>query len=490
MEFNLEAQTWKVIAPLVADRAGFGSLYEVVSETGETAVAKVVPRAPGAQRELLMGDSVGAARFRTVIPIIDTGESDDSWILVMPRAERSLAQHLENSGGALPLNEVIQILKDIAGGLAEINGEIVHRDLKPANVLLHEGVWKLADFGIARYHDAATADSTRRSNFTPSYAAPEQWNSRRATSATDVYAFGVIAYELLEGTRPFKGPSVEDLREQHLTATAPELASGTAKLRILIEECLYKAPNVRPQPKALLARIESAEKASERSGASKLAAVSHEQVRERSREQAAIAAHRELQDQREREFAIASQSLERIASQVRAEIEDNAPTAVFDRIVGNAAPLLSVSLGNASLVFKRAELIEHWDQPFTVLACSSIELQFGGGNWTGRSHSLWFCDAHEQGSFAWFELAFMESPFRSGESRVEPFARHPFAAQVAFQNVTGAMQVAWPVTEIDRAEPDEFIQRWLGWLADAAAGKLHRPWNMPEGKSHDTWRRQ
>lgn len=489
MGMKLENRCWDVLGPLQGDRAGFGRLLEVRSQDGLDGVAKVVAKVPGAKRELLVGDSIAAAQYRNVIPVIDTGEFEDNWVLVMPRADYSLAQYLERLESALPIDEAMQILKDIATALAEINGTIVHRDLKPANVLFHEGVWKLADFGIARYGEASTAASTRRSSFTPAYAAPEQWESIHATSAADVYAFGVVAFELLTGACPFTG-SVEDLREQHLKSVAPELTVGTARVRILIEECLYKDPDLRPKPRAVLARLAGAETASEAGGAAKLAEFSQRRARELSQEQARLAEYRDQQARNQLKFDTAASALDVLARRLRAGIEDNAPAASFENIVGNNAPLFRVELGDATLTFDRARPIDNWDEPFRVFAYAHIEVTFGGlrSSWLGRSHSLWFGDPHEPGRFGWYELAFMESPLLNRSPQVEPFARSPYESQTAFQNVVGGMQLAWPVVEVDRAEPDEFLQRWLGWFADAANGTLRAPSTMPERETNDSWR--
>ena len=134
----------------------------------------------------------------------------------MPWAEKSLRQHIEEAGGKLGFNDTVAVLLDIAQGLAELGNEIVHRDIKPENILLYESHWCLTDFGIARYAEATTAPDTHKFSMTPPYAAPEQWREERATYATDVYAFEVMAYELLQGRRPFPGPEKSDFREQHL----------------------------------------------------------------------------------------------------------------------------------------------------------------------------------------------------------------------------------------------------------------------------------
>ena len=142
---------------------------------------------------LLFVDLEGA---RHVIPVLDSGEDTEHYVLVMARAETSLQAHLRQRG-ALPEAEVVDILRDIATALEDFDGRVVHRDLKPENVLYLNGEWCLADFGISRYAEASTAEDTRKFAMTPQYAAPEQWRWEHATSAADVYAFGVMAYELL-----------------------------------------------------------------------------------------------------------------------------------------------------------------------------------------------------------------------------------------------------------------------------------------------------
>jgi serine/threonine protein kinase len=134
----------------------------------------------------------------------------------MPRADKSLREHLDKSGGVLNLSDAIEVLQDICDALVDLDGEVVHRDLKPENILRLNGQWCLADFGISRYAEATTAPDTQKFAFSPPYAAPERWRSERATAATDVYAVGVMAYEMLAGNRPFPGPTTELFRDQHL----------------------------------------------------------------------------------------------------------------------------------------------------------------------------------------------------------------------------------------------------------------------------------
>lgn len=206
VEFN---RRWEIGAQLGA--GGFGRVFVATGDDGTVAAAKFVPKARGAERELLF---VQLDNVRNVVPVIDYGETSDAWVLVMPRADRSLRDELTDAGGRLSLDRTLAVLRDVATALADMDRRVVHRDLKPENILLLHGAWRLADFGISRYAEASTASDTRKFAMSPPYAAPERWRAERATIATDVYALGVIAVELLTGPRPFPGPSLEDYHEQ------------------------------------------------------------------------------------------------------------------------------------------------------------------------------------------------------------------------------------------------------------------------------------
>jgi len=231
-------------------QGGFGKIYAARGEQDEPAVVKLIPKAPGASRELLF-ESI--ASHPNIIPIWDTGERESFYVLVMPRAEKSLRQHLLEAGGKLTLQESLAILIDVAEALAGgLERDVVHRDLKPENILFYQDHWCLADFGIARYAEATTAPDTRKHSFTYPYAAPEQWRHERATPQTDVYAFGVTAFELFQGRRPFSGPSSSDYQEQHLMQMPPSLGDCPPRVAALVTECLIKAQPARPMPANIL----------------------------------------------------------------------------------------------------------------------------------------------------------------------------------------------------------------------------------------------
>ncbi|EJZ04246.1 Serine/threonine protein kinase [Mycolicibacterium vaccae ATCC 25954] len=490
-----------MLNPLNADGGGFGTLYEVTDAQHNIAVAKLVMKEPGAERELLIGAANEAAKHRNVVPLLDDGEHDNNWVMVMPRADRSLAQHLNDSGGSLSVEETLVVLTDIATALSDINGSLVHRDLKPQNVLLLNGTWSLADFGISRYAEASTSPDTRKYSLTAQYAAPEQWRLEHAGAAADVYAFGVVGYRLLAGHLPFPGP---DFRTQHLGSAPPDLTVGSTRLRDLIEECLYKVPETRPTPTAILKRLgKIAGGAPASTGLEKLAQANRVQVQRRSAEDAQRSAEQEHQLWLQRLQETGASAFKRVMEELTEAISDYAPTAnllygkgssatSFDKQA--AGKLFIADLNDAQLGLdipapspSRADTL-----PFTVVSESVISLTLPGSQngWRGRSHSLWFCDINEKDRFAWYELAFMQSTLGGGAGthQIEPFGLSAPEAHEAFNPLRlASMQLAWGWDELDRSDLSEFVGRWLGWFGDAAQNQLQRPLMMPE---RPTQRRQ
>ncbi len=489
MQMQLDGGTWVIGSRLADGEGGFGQVFDVVNAEGVAAVAKLVPKDPGAERELLFGDSLAAAEYRNVVPVLDKGEHLDHWVLVMPKADRSLARHLAQLSGPLQVAEAVEVLTDIVTALADLDGHVVHRDLKPANVLLLSGTWCLADFGIARYAEDATVTNTRKFNLSPPYAAPEQWRLERASNATDMYAFGVMAYEILSGERPFLGP---DFRSQHLNDPAPTLTSGTLALRALIEECLWKPPAMRPTAANALQRLANATRVPATGGESRLAQVNQAESERLAHDHAAASHGQETERQRTEMFGIATATFASIVTPLRAAIEAHAPLAEFEPMRSGSNMMFVAHLQAGKLGVSVPFRVGEWQGPFDVLAHAQITVLRSGRDTTGyegRSHSMWFCDAREAGRYGWYELAFMESPFSRAQPAVEPDARTPDEAAIAFGGVTGSMQLAWPPTEIDRTDPADFVDRWTGWFADAAEGRLQRPSAMPERPTAGSWRR-
>jgi serine/threonine-protein kinase len=476
-------RNWEVGEQIGA--GGFGTVREA-SGNGVQAVAKFVPQEPGADRELLFVD---LPTTRNVVPIIDSGEHQGFWVLIMPRAAMNLREFVEREGPALQPERACEVLSDVAAALADLASTVVHRDLKPENILLLDGHWCLADFGIARYAEATTATETQKHAMSAPYAAPERWRNEHATAAVDVYAVGVLGYEILAGARPFLGPGREDLREQHLHHSPAPLEHVDARLAALVEECLIKAPGARPSAANLLVRLENAAKP-QAAGLAKLQEANRIQVN-RNAETARRASLAETEAERRGElFTAASQTLEPIAEALLTTIQSGASAATRKQD--------GVRLGSARLQMFGAEKSPSGASgagkriPFDVIAHSTVAIAMPQDTYgyEGRSHSLWFCDAVVTGEYGWFETAFMPSPLTGNRMNREPFAVDPGDAPAgeALGPGMGAYQLDWPFTRLEEENLEEFIDRWTGWLADAAGGQLHHPGSMPERPTQGSWR--
>lgn len=470
---------------------GFGQVYTARSADGQAAVIKLVPKAPGADRELLFVD---LASVRNVVPIIDYGETVDSWVLAMPRAEKPLRQHLKDVGRPLNAQEVAEVLTDIAATLTDLDGRVVHRDLKPENVLLLDGHWCLADFGISRYVEATTAPDTQKYALSPPYAAPERWRNERATTAADIYALGVMAYEMLSGSLPFTGSDIHEFREHHLHSDPVHLSSAPAPLAALIEECLYKSPEARPSPSNVLARLAKIAQAAPAEGLARLEEANRAEAVRRGEFGRRESESRSEEERRASLFEAASKSLGRISDSVREAIEKAAPAA---KVMSSRGGGWNARLNQAELTFTAvaktgSSAWGKWEPPsFDVIAHAAIGIHIppNRDQYEGRVHSLWFCDAQEAGRYKWFETAFMVSPLIAKRGRQDPFALNPGEESAkAVWNGIAEWQVAWPFTPLTIGDLDEFINRWAGWFADAAEGGIRHPSTMPERSPGGSWR--
>jgi serine/threonine-protein kinase len=250
-----------------AGRGGMAVVYRARDLRTDRVVALKVLRATAS--------AGGAARFRReitlaaglahphILPVLDSGECDGRLWYTMPLVGGESLGDLTRREGALPIARVIQILREIAEALGWAHGHgVVHRDLKPDNVLLEDGRAIVADFGVAKALVTATsgafaarADDIRTATGvgvgTPTYMAPEQAAGEKSVDhRADLYALGVIAYELLAGAPPFTGPSRQTLITALLTERPRPLSAHRrdvpAALEALVMRLLAKQAADRP----------------------------------------------------------------------------------------------------------------------------------------------------------------------------------------------------------------------------------------------------
>jgi len=162
----------------------------------------------------------------------------------------TLQSILKKRKGPLPLGEVLVYLKSLCAalGYAHANG-VVHCDVKPGNVMVdHGGRVYLTDFGIVRHSESTTTMGTAG---TPAYMAPEQIRGKPVSPATDIYALGVLLYEMLVGQRPFRGDEVgaekggsttnERIRYGHLYLNPPDPRNFNPALSACLVDAIFKA---------------------------------------------------------------------------------------------------------------------------------------------------------------------------------------------------------------------------------------------------------
>jgi serine/threonine-protein kinase len=171
--------------------------------------------------------SVARLKDPGLVAVYDQGLDARHPFLVMELVEGGTLRELLSERGPMPPHAVAAVLRPVLGGLAAAHGAgLVHRDVKPENVLISDqGDVKIVDFGLVRAVAAAGITSTSVILGTAAYLSPEQVRDGNASPRSDVYAAGIVAYELLTGQTPFSGDSALSIAYQRLDTDVP--APGT-----------------------------------------------------------------------------------------------------------------------------------------------------------------------------------------------------------------------------------------------------------------------
>jgi serine/threonine protein kinase len=232
-------------------KGGMGEVYRARDTRLGRDVAVKISREQFNERFEREARAIASLNHPNICSLYDVGPN----YLVMEYVEG------ESPEGPLPLEEALAIARQIAEALSEAHDKgIVHRDLKPANIKIKpDGTVKVLDFGLAKIGAGPVASSSEDSPTismaatqagvilgTAAYMAPEQARGKRVDSRADIWAFGVVLYELITGQRLFKG---EDLTETLASVVKehPDLSAVPARVRRLLETCLQKDPKQRLQ---------------------------------------------------------------------------------------------------------------------------------------------------------------------------------------------------------------------------------------------------
>jgi serine/threonine-protein kinase len=243
---------------------GMSRVFVATDQTlGRQVVVKVLPpeMVAGVSIERFKREIQLAARLQHphIVPLLSAGEIDGLPYFTMPYVVGETLRVRLARHGELPVAEAMRVLREIASALdyAHEHG-VVHRDIKPDNVLLSRGSAMVTDFGVAKALSSSSnaehggVTSLGIALGTPAYMAPEQATADPSVDhRADIYAFGVLAYEMLTGQAPFSGRTPQGMLAAHVTETPEPIqkrrASLPPALSALVMQCLEKRPADRPQ---------------------------------------------------------------------------------------------------------------------------------------------------------------------------------------------------------------------------------------------------
>ncbi len=227
------------------DRGGFGEVYYALSDAGKEVALKLLQDNLDVElRGVRQCLNLAHPNLVTIFDIRQDSDGDH-WIIMEYLPGRTLEQVLDANPHGVSADVAEQWVSGIASGLAFLHEcGIVHRDLKPANIFERDGVTKIGDVGLSKFITHSRRGAQTESVGTLYYMAPEVAKGNYGKEV-DVYALGIIAFELLTGQVPFDGESKAEILMKHLTEQ-PDLTLLPADVRSVIAQTLEKDPHARP----------------------------------------------------------------------------------------------------------------------------------------------------------------------------------------------------------------------------------------------------
>ena len=241
----------------VLGRGGMGVVYLARElHTGVEVVLKAVRaeiahRAEVRRRTFAEGRALARIDHANVVQLkAVVSEPDDLWLVMQYIEGESLEQTIERSGQAgvsMSMAEVLRIFRQVAAGVAAAHREgLIHRDLKPGNILVRrkDGVVKVTDFGIAKVEQDALAGKSQTKGFvgSPFYTSPEQVTGQRDLDRrVDIYALGILLYEMFTGQVPFDAESTFEIMRMHTEQPLPSVTALRPDVPAAVDGVLAKA---------------------------------------------------------------------------------------------------------------------------------------------------------------------------------------------------------------------------------------------------------
>ena len=198
------------------------------------------------QREALSASSL---THPNIVEMYDVGEDNGIYYIIMEYIEGKTLKQLIKKRGALTLSEAIDIMLQITDGISEAhNSYIIHRDLKPQNIMIKEdGSIKITDFGIAMALNSTQLTQTNSVMGSVHYLPPEQASGKGATIRSDIYSMGILFYELVTGTLPFKGDNAVEIALKQMRDEIPSIRKKNPSIPQSVENVILRATAKNPK---------------------------------------------------------------------------------------------------------------------------------------------------------------------------------------------------------------------------------------------------
>jgi hypothetical protein len=225
-------------------RGGFGEVYFAISDAGKEVALKLIRR--NLDVELRGVSQCLNLKHPNLVILYDIkqGDNEDSWVIMEYVAGECLDEIVARNPEGMPIPEVLAWMHGTGAGVAYLHDRgIVHRDLKPGNIFCDEGIVKIGDYGLSKFISCSRRSGQTESVGTVHYMAPEVANGRYGKEI-DVYALGIMLYEMLTGHVPFEGESVGEVLMKHLTAQ-PDVSRLPDPYRMIVARALAKDPEKR-----------------------------------------------------------------------------------------------------------------------------------------------------------------------------------------------------------------------------------------------------